>query len=172
GLILQPYWSPFAFDPSSKGAIIGFSGNHTRVHVYRAIIEGIAYELRRLMEIMQKYSGAKVKELRVGGGGSESDEIMQITADVFNLPARRIHTPHLSALGAAIDAAVALGIYGSFETAVVNMVRTEEKFIPNPKNVEIYNRLFNEIYKNIYPSLKGLYHKIYDIKKQYEKKGG
>ena len=171
GLILQPYWSPFAFDPSSKGAIIGFSGNHTRVHVYRAIIEGIAYELRRLMEIMQKYSGAKVKELRVGGGGSESDEIMQITADVFNLPARRIHTPHLSALGAAIDAAVALGIYGSFETAVVNMVRPEEKFIPNPKNVEIYNRLFHEVYKNIYPSLKGLYHKIYDITKQYEKKG-
>lgn len=171
GLILQPYWSPFAFDPSSKGAIIGFSGNHTRVHVYRAIIEGIAYELRRLMEIMQKYSGAKVEELRVGGGGSESDEIMQITANVFNLPARRIHTPHLSALGAAIDAAVALGIYESFETAVANMVRPEEKFIPIPKNVEIYNRLFNEVYKNIYPSLKGLYHKIYDITKWYEKKG-
>jgi len=124
------------------------------------------------MEIMQKYSSARVKELRVGGGGSESDEIMQITADVFNLPARRIHTPNLSALGAAIDAAVALGIYENFETAVANMVRTEEKFIPNPKNVEIYNRLFNEVYKNIYPSLKGLYHKIYDIVKQYKKKGG
>ena len=158
GLMLQPYWSPFAFDPSSKGAIIGFSGNHTRVHVYRAIIEGIAYELRRLLELIEKYSGETAKELRVGGGGSKSDEIMQITADVFNLPTRRIHIPYLSALGAAIDASVATKVYKNFDEAIMNMSHPKKKFLPNNENVKVYNKLFNEVYKNIYPSLKNLYH--------------
>jgi len=163
GLILQPYWHPRENEPLSKGAIIGFSGEHTRAHVYRAIIEGIAYELRRLKEVMEELSGSKVKELRVGGGGSKSNEIMQITADVFNLPASRMHTSDLSALGAAIDAAVTLNIYHDFPEAVGNMVRVKETFTPHAKNVKIYDRLFNEVYKEIYPALSPLYRKIAEI---------
>jgi sugar (pentulose or hexulose) kinase len=163
GLILQPYWHPRENEPLSKGAIIGFSGEHTRAHVYRAIIEGIAYELRRLKEVMEELSGSKVKELRVGGGGSKSNEIMQITADVFNLPASRMHTSDLSALGAAIDAAVTLNIYHDFPEAVDNMVRVKETFTPHAKNVKIYDRLFNEVYKEIYSALSPLYRKIAEI---------
>lgn len=163
GLILQPYWHPRENEPLSKGAIIGFSGEHTRAHVYRAIIEGIAYELRRLKEVMEELSGSKVKELRVGGGGSKSNEIMQITADVFNLPASRMHTSDLSALGAAIDAAVTLNIYHDFPEAVGNMVRVKETFTPHAKNVKIYDRLFNEVYKEIYSALSPLYRKIAEI---------
>ncbi len=159
GLMLQPYWFPFAFDPASKGAIIGFSAKHTRVHVYRAIIEGIAYELKRVIEVIRNYSGEYPKTLVVGGGGSESSEIMQITSDIFNLPAKRMYTPYLSALGAAIDAAVATGVYEDFAAAVKMMSRVKDVFYPKPENVKIYNRLFNEIYKNIYPSLKSLYHR-------------
>jgi sugar (pentulose or hexulose) kinase len=163
GLILLPYWHPRENEPLSKGAIIGFSGEHARAHVYRAIIEGIAYELRRLKEEMEKLSGSKVKELRVGGGGSKSDEIMQITADVFNLPARRVHTSNLSALGAAIDAAVTLNIYHAFPEAVDNMVRVKEPFTPHEKNAKTYDRLFNEVYKKIYPALSPLYRSIAEI---------
>jgi len=163
GLILQPYWHPRENEPLSKGAIIGFSGEHTRAHVYRAIIEGIAYELRRLKEVMEELSGSKVKELRVGGGGSKSNEIMQITADVFNLPASRMHTSDLSALGAAIDAAVTLNIYHDFPEAVGNMVRVKVTFTPHAKNVKIYDRLFNEVYKEIYPALSPLYRKFAEI---------
>jgi sugar (pentulose or hexulose) kinase len=166
GLVLQPYWFPFAFDPSSRGAIVGFSAKHTRVHVYRAIVEGIAYELKRVLEVIRQYSGQYPKELVIGGGGSESAEIMQITSDIFNLPAKRMHTPYLSALGAAIDASVAIGIYKDFETATKNMSRVKDVFYPQPENVKIYDRLFNEVYKNIYPSLKNLYHRMNKILKQ------
>ena len=163
GLILQPYWHPRENEPLSKGAIIGFSGEHARPYVYRAIIEGIAYELRRLKEEIEKRSGSKIKELRVGGGGSKSNEIMQITADIFNLPASRVHTSNLSALGAAIDAAVTLNIYHNFPEAVDNMVRVKETFTPHAENVKIYDRLFNEVYKEIYPALSPLYRKIAEI---------
>ena len=163
GLILQPYWHPLENDPLSKGAIIGFSGEHRRTHIYRAIIEGVAYELRRLKEIIEKHSGSEVRELRVGGGGSKSDEIMQITADIFDLPTTRLHTSNLSALGAAIDAAVALKIYDNFPEAVANMVRVKETFTPREENAKIYDRLFNEVYKKICPALSPLHYKIAEI---------
>jgi sugar (pentulose or hexulose) kinase len=163
GLLVQPYWHPRENDPLSKGAIIGFSGEHTRKHVYRAIIEGIGYELRRLGELMVKHSGNAITELRVGGGGSQSDEIMQITADVFGLLASRMHTGNLAALGAAIDAAVALGIHGSFPEAVERMVRIKSTFQPVDENVKIYDQLFKEVYVKMYPALSPLHDRIADI---------
>lgn len=163
GLLVQPYWHPRENDPLSKGAIIGFSGVHTRKHVYRAIIEGIAYELRRLGELIATRSGNEITELRVGGGGSKSDEIMQITADIFGLPAKRMHTSNLSALGAAIDATVALGIYKSFPEAVDRMVRVKATFMPQEANVKVYDRLFKEVYLKMYPALSPLYRKISEI---------
>ena len=163
GLLVHPYWHPRENDPLSKGAMIGFSGEHTRAHVYRAIIEGIAYELRRLGELIARRSGRAITELRVGGGGSKSDEIMQITADVFGLPAMRIHTGNLSALGAAIDAAVALGIHTSFPQAVERMVRVKTAFRPVVENARIYDRLFREVYVKMYPALSPLHSRIAEI---------
>ena len=163
GLVVQPYWHPRENDPLSKGAIIGFGGEHTRKHVYRAIIEGIAYELRRLGELMVKRSGNAMTELRIGGGGSQSDEIMQITSDVFGLPARRMHTSNLAALGAAIDAAVALGVHKSFSGAVERMVRVKDTFQPVLENTRIYDRLFREVYVKMYPALSPLHKRIGEI---------
>jgi sugar (pentulose or hexulose) kinase len=163
GLLVQPYWHPRENDPLSKGAMIGFSGQHTRKHVYRAIIEGIAYELRRLGELMVKRSGNAMTELRVGGGGSQSDEIMQITADIFGLPAMRMHTSNLAALGAAIDTAVALGIHRSFPEGVERMVRIKKAFQPADENAKIYDRLFREVYVRMYPALSPLHHRIAEI---------
>jgi sugar (pentulose or hexulose) kinase len=163
GLLVQPYWHPRENDPLSKGAMIGFSGEHTRKHVYRAIIEGIAYELRRLGELMASRSGSAVTELRVGGGGSQSDEVMQITADVFGLPAMRMHTSNLAALGAAVDAAVAVGIHRSFPEAVERMVRVGSTFQPVDENTRIYNRLFREVYVKMYPALSPLHNRIAEI---------
>lgn len=163
GLLVQPYWHPRENDPLSKGAIIGFGGEHTRTHIYRAVIEGIGYELRRLSELMVKRSGNSVTELRVGGGGSQSDEIMQITADVFGLPAKRMHTSNLAALGAAIDAAVALGVHKGFPEAVERMVRVNATFQPIKENARIYDRLFREVYVRMYPALSPLHNRIAEI---------
>jgi sugar (pentulose or hexulose) kinase len=90
GLVLQPFWSPGLKlpGPEARGAIIGFGGVHTRAHLYRAILEGLAYALRDGAERTSRRSGTPITELRVAGGGSQSDQAMQITADVFGLPAR------------------------------------------------------------------------------------
>ena len=91
GLVLQPYWSPGLKvpGPEAKGAIIGFGDVHTRAHIYRAILEGLAFALLEGKERTEQRSGVQMTELRVSGGGSQSDAAMQITADIFNLPTAR-----------------------------------------------------------------------------------
>nr|WP_297403746.1 FGGY-family carbohydrate kinase [uncultured Marinobacter sp.] len=165
GLMLQPYWSPGVRQPGpeAKGAIIGFGDVHTRAHIYRAILEGLAYALREGKEKIEKRSGVVIRRLRVAGGGSQSDAAMQLTADVFGLPAERPHTYETSGLGAAIDAAVGLGLHPDFETAVAAMTRVGDVFHPQPDTQALYQRLYSEVYIRMYPRLQPLYRKIRDI---------
>ncbi len=165
GLMLQPYWSPGVRQPGpeAKGSIIGFGDVHTRSHIYRAILEGLAYALREGKEKIEKRSGVKIRKLRVAGGGSQSDAAMQLTADVFGLPAERPHTYETSGLGAAIDAAVGLGLHPDFDTAVTNMTRVGDVFHPNEETRALYQRLYSEVYLRMYPQLQPLYRKIREI---------
>lgn len=165
GLMLQPYWSPGVRQPGpeAKGSIIGFGDVHTRAHIYRSILEGLAYALREGKEKIEKRSGIKIHKLRVAGGGSQSDAAMQLTADVFGLPTERPHTYETSGLGAAIDAAVGLGLHPDFETAIAEMTRVGDVFQPNPEAQELYERLYTEVYLRMYPLLQPLYQKIRDI---------
>lgn len=159
GLVLQPYWSPGVRvpGPEARGAVIGFSDAHTRAHLYRAILEGLAYALREGKERTEKRSGVPITELRVSGGGSQSDAAMQLTADVFGLPAARPHTYETSGLGAAIVAAVGLGLHPDFSTAIAAMTRVERIFTPDPATHTTYNALYAEVYKRLYGRLRPLY---------------
>ena len=165
GLVLQPYWSPGLKvpGPEAKGAMIGFGDVHTRAHLYRAILEGLAYALREGMERTAKRSKVQVTELRVAGGGSQSDAAMQLTADVFGLPAARPHVYEASGLGAAIDAAVGLGLHPDFETAVQQMTRLGRTFEPDPAAHAVYQELYQRVYLAMYRRLKPLYDEIRDI---------
>jgi sugar (pentulose or hexulose) kinase len=165
GLILQPYWSPGVKvpGPEAKGAIIGFGDVHTRAHIYRAILEGLAYALREGKDRTERRTRVKIQELRVAGGGSQSDVAMQITADVFGLPAGRPHVYEASGLGAAIDAAVGLGLHPDFETAVSEMTRVGRVFEPDPEVQRVYDELYRRVYKKMYDRLKGLYGAIQKI---------
>jgi sugar (pentulose or hexulose) kinase len=162
GLILQPYWSPGVKVPGreAKGAVIGFGDMHTRAHIYRAILEGIAYGLREGLERTEKRGKLKVRELRAAGGGSQSDTAVQITADVFGLPVARPHTYETSGLGAAIDAAVGLKLHSDFDTAVKNMTRVSKIFEPDAKTHAVYDALFHRVYKQMYTQLRPLYEEI------------
>ena len=160
GLMLQPHWSPMVTNKFVKGAIIGFGDIHTRAHIYRAIIEGICFELRRLEEIVRKKTGNNIREIRVGGGGSRSDVVVQIAADMFNLPTSRMATSEISALGAAIDAAIGTGIYATFPEAVAAMVHKGRTFEPHLGHHRIYTQLFNEVYKKSARTLEPVYRKI------------
>ncbi len=165
GLMLQPYWSPGLRvpGPEAKGAIIGWGDVHTRGHLYRAILEGLAYALREGKERTERRSGVPVTELRVAGGGSQSRAAMQIAADVFGLPASRPHVYEASGLGAAIDVAVGMGLHPDFETAVREMVRLGETFEPRPEAYAIYDALYRRVYQRMYGHLKPLYEEIREI---------
>ncbi len=163
GLMLQPYWTPHPSLKFSKGSIIGFGSVHTRAHIYRAILEGIGYELRRLGEIAQGDTKVPLKELRVGGGGSRSDIAVQIAADIFNLPTKRMATYETCGMGAAIDAAVGTGMFGGFDEAVKAMVRTGKEFEPIKENHKIYNGLYNDVFMKTYDALAPLYKRIGEI---------
>ena len=165
GLILQPYWSPGLKvpGPEARGAIIGFGDVHTRAHLYRAILEGLAYALREGAERTSKRSGVPITELRVAGGGSQSKAAMQLTADIFGLPASRPHLYEASGLGAAIDAAVGLGLHADFASAIKAMTRLGDTFEPNPKNHAIYNELYRQVYLQMYDRLRPLYERIRNI---------
>ena len=160
GLVLSPYWGPGLRRPEAKGAIIGWSDVHTKVHLYRAIVEGIGFGIKEGFLGMEKRLHHRVKEIRVSGGGSRSDAICQITADIFNLPVSRVQTNETSSLGTAISAFVASGVYPDAKTAVANMVRITKTFQPNPQAVEKYDFLYKRVYAKIYPKLLHLYRDI------------
>jgi sugar (pentulose or hexulose) kinase len=165
GLLLQPYWSggPNTPGPEARGAIVGFSEVHTRAHIYRAIIEGIAYALREGKETLEKRTGQVVKQLRVSGGGSQSDQVMQITADIFGMPVERPHTFETSGLGAAIAAAVGVGIYPDFNTATAKMTRMGARFEPTADYHGTYDRLYRQVYQKMYKRLRPGYRAIQSI---------
>ena len=161
GLMLQPYWSPSNGDgPETRGAIIGFSEAHTRAHLYRAMIEGLTYALREGKELLEKRSGIPITKLMVSGGGSQSDQVMQITADIFGMTVYRPHTFETSSLGAAIATAVGIGLYPDFSVAAANMTHAGDRFEPIMKNKILYNDLFNKVYKKMYRQLKPSYESL------------
>lgn len=163
GLVLQPYWSPMVYRRFAKGSIIGFGDVHTRAHIYRAILEGIGFELRRLSELVQSRIGVRFQEIRVGGGGSKSDTAVQIAADMFGLPVRRMATSEISALGAAIDASVATGLHPTIDDAVKAMVRTGRTFEPVPEHRRIYDDLYRDVYLKLYDVLEPVNRRIAEI---------
>ncbi|MBC3863643.1 FGGY-family carbohydrate kinase [Undibacterium jejuense] len=165
GLMLQPYWTPGIKvpGPEAKGAMIGFGDVHTRAHMYRAILEGLAYALREGKERIEKRSGVAITELRISGGGSQSDAAMQLTADIFGLPTSRPHIYETSGLGAAIDAAVGLGLHPDFDTAIRAMTRIGKTFEPIAHHHQIYNELYHRVYQKMYARLQPLYKEIQQI---------
>jgi sugar (pentulose or hexulose) kinase len=164
GLVLQPYWTPGIFtDYEAKGTITGFGEVHTRAHLYRAILEGLTYGLKEGAMLIERKSGVAMESLRVSGGGSQSPTAMQITADVFGLPAVRPHTYETSTLGAAIVAAVGLKIYGSFRDALKAMTRPRDQIEPIPENNQIYQELFQRVYRKLYPRMRPLLKEIQEI---------
>jgi sugar (pentulose or hexulose) kinase len=164
GLVCQPYWTPGPEHSScAKGAVIGFGDIHNRAYLYRSIIEGIVFALKEGAELTEKKNRVPITEVRATGGGSKSDSIMQITADVFGLPVHRPHTNETSVLGAAITAAVGLKLFPSFDAAVGAMTRVREVFAPIQQNEEIYRELYRKVYLKMYEQLLPLYREIQSI---------
>ena len=160
GLILQPYWGPGLERPLSRGAVIGFSDTHTKAHLYRAIIEGIDYDLRQALEGIEKKQHRKVKSIMISGGGAQEDVICQIAADIFNRPTSRIQTIETTTIGAAIAGFLATGVFSDVPSAIKSMVHISKTFYPIKENAEHYEYLYQNGYKKMYPALKNIYRDI------------
>ncbi len=161
GLVCQPHWSPSPEHAScTKGALIGFRDVHTRAHVYRAILEGLVFALKEGAERTERANGVPIVEIRGTGGGSRSDALLQITADVFGLPVVRPHTNETSVVGAAIDAAVGAGLFPDFGAAVAAMTHVARTFEPIAANQALYAALYRRVYLGMYERLLPLHREI------------
>jgi sugar (pentulose or hexulose) kinase len=169
GLVLQPYWSPDRVycDEYGKGSVIGFSDTHTRAHLYRAILEGLVFALKDGARITTDKLKHPFKRLRVSGGGAQSQIAVQIAADVFDLTVECPSVSETSALGAAMIAAVGLGYYPDYTAAVEGMTSLRQTVQPNPKNRDLYARIYNSVYRKLYGQLRPLYKEMAAIASQF-----
>lgn len=166
GLVLQPYWTPGISNPLAKGSIIGFSDVHTRHHLYRAIIEGIDLALYDGLKTMEKRSGKKVKEIFVGGGGSKSDAVCKILANVMGLPVKRIQTHEACGIGSSMVAFISKGEFKDYPEAVSQMVQVSKVFQPDMREHTLYMEIYSRVYSKMYGKLEPLYKKMRKYLKQ------
>jgi xylulokinase len=155
GLIWAPYLmgerTPH-LDPFARAALVGLTASHTRAHIVRAIMEGVAFSLRDAFEIFNEIR-VQVEEIRLGGGGARSSLWRQIQADVYGQSVDTVAAEEGAAFGAALLAAVAVGMWSSLDVACGAVVRVADHMEPNAESMRILVRQY-ERYKQIYPALK------------------
>lgn len=142
GLMTVPDWLAPPSAPHRRGAIIGLDGSHGPGHLHRSILEGIALTMRGHIQRMESALGRRLEPMRVSGGGSRAEVMMQIIADVFGRPVERAAVADAAGVGAAICAAVGHGVHPGFEEAATAMTRPGDTFTPDPAAQDDYDRIF------------------------------
>ncbi len=160
GLVMLPHlqgaMAPES-NPKAKGVFYGFTLHHGRPHFIRAIMEAIAFAIRRNLDVLEDI-GMAVTEIRSLGGGSRSPLWSQIKADVTKRPVYTMQNEEAACLGAAMLAGVAAGIYPDLKTAVAGMVALRDKLVPDAANSVPYDEAYRR-YTGLYESLLGLFAK-------------
>ncbi|MFX1304754.1 MAG: FGGY-family carbohydrate kinase [Promethearchaeota archaeon] len=153
-----PHWNPHA-----KGIIFGLSLGHERKDIYRAVLEGVAYELRKNLEVFKEL-GIEPKELMLTGGGSRSDFWNQIYADVLGITCVRNVIEESTSLGAAILAASGAGIFPDIAKAAENLCKVDKKWVSNDNRHKLYENLYHFSYSMYeFINSKNLYKKFDDL---------
>ncbi len=161
-LIFMPWMygerAPVA-DAFIRSGFVNLVPEHTREHMIKAVYEGVAYNLRWIIEVIEKQFKFPLPTLRVIGGGALGHPWMQILADVTGKRIETVRNPQeAGAVGAAMTAAVGLGIYKDFES-LKKVVSSDHAFEPRAANREVYDFLYG-MYKELYTDLKGFYTRI------------
>jgi len=154
GLLFLPYLTgertPHK-DPFARGAFIGLSLRHTRAHMARAVLEGVAFGMRDSLEIIREM-GVPIREVRASGGGARSVLWRQIQADVNRTPLVTTNIDEGPAYGAALLGMVGAGLYKSVEEACDNTIHVEDMCTPDTQQSDVYDRWFVE-YQRAYMAL-------------------
>ena len=161
GLVLQPFWNPVLGEtgPEGRGSIVGFKDFHTRAHLYRALIEGLAFALRAGKERIESRTKTPITRIRLSGGGAQSDQVAQILADVLNLPVERFEDCEASGRGAAMIGAAALDWFPSIDAAGEAMLAQTTSLQPDVHAVALYETVYQNTYRPLYGRLKSLFKK-------------
>lgn len=167
GLITLPYWdavqSPY-WDPIARGATIGWRGTHTRAHMYRSILEAIAFEVKLNLDFLQQNTGVKLTSIRIMGGGSRSKLWRQIVTDVLGMPITICLEDEISAMGAAIQAMASTGVFGTTDIteAAKRMARMGETVYPDLEQTKAYEEVA-KIQRQLYPVLKDVFKQVHTL---------
>jgi xylulokinase len=159
GLIFLPYLSGERtphMDPLARGAFIGLSSYHTRGHLARAVMEGVALALRQTLEISLSL-GRQVERIIAAGGGAESEVWRQIQADVFGLPLQQSLLSEQASVGAALLAGVGADVYPDLAAACRQAVRYGPITEPDPARRARYDDLYAR-FVELYPRLREDFH--------------
>lgn len=152
-------WAPYLMgertphlDPNARGALVGLTASHTRAHVVRAILEGVAFSLKDTFTIFSELQ-VPVKNIRLGGGGARSALWRQIQADVYNHDVEILEAEEGAAYGAAILAGVGAGFWPSVDDACAAALRVRERVRPQGVNVAAMDASY-AAYRRVYPGMK------------------
>ena len=141
---------------TTRATLFNLSHGHSRAHIARAHLEGVAYNIRWILDNMEKDFGFKLPSVRIIGGGSSNDAWMQIIADVTKRQVHRTNQPrHAGAIGGAMCAMVGHGTFENF-SRISDIVKVTQTFEPQAANFSIYDELFST-YQSLYKSLKKTY---------------
>jgi xylulokinase len=150
GLILLPYFlgekTPI-FNPLARGVLFGLSLQHTRAHIYKAVLEGISYGFQHHIEVLTNH-GLKITRVRVANGGARSQLWRQVTADVIGFPLEEVAHHPGSSLGAAFIAGKGTGIFTDWGE-IEKFIELKATTVPDPEKHLKYRQYFS-IYKQIY----------------------
>jgi xylulokinase len=138
-------------DPNARAAFIGLTASHTRAHLVRAILEGVAYSLKDTFEILEEIR-VPTQRVRLGGGGARSPLWRQIQADVYGHDVEILAAEEGAAYGAAILAGVGAGTWASVDQACEAIVRVANRVSLDPQASAVMQRGY-PVYRKIYPAL-------------------
>ena len=141
-----PVFLPFLMGPNAhpnaKSAFVGMNVSHSRKHLARSVFEGITFSHRWHIEKLLRTRREPPACLRLVGGAAKADVWAQMFADVLQLPVETVSASETGALGCAISAAAAVGIYPDIETAIRNMTAVSKRYEPNPAMADLYDRKY------------------------------
>jgi xylulokinase len=156
-------WTPYLMgertphlDPNARAALVGLTASHTRAHVIRAILEGVAFSLKDTFAIFEEM-GVPAKSIRLGGGGARSPLWRQIQADVYGHQVEIVEAEEGAAYGAAILAGVGARVWPSVDEACKAVVRVKTRIAANPATASAMNGQY-EAYRRVYPATKTIFH--------------
>ncbi|MGL4648620.1 MAG: xylulokinase [Caldilineaceae bacterium] len=161
GLLFLPYLTgertPWP-DPLARGAWVGLTVRHTRAHMTRAVLEGVAYGLRDSFRLLQEAGLGDIAQVRASGGGVRSPLWRQILADVLNVELVTVNTTEGGAFGAALCAGVGAGAWPSVEEACAATIHVTGSTLPSD-DVATYAHGY-ALYRDLYPALAATFHKM------------